>query len=87
MKTEKPPEHVKLGKAKATEVVILQDGTRLAKKSMVRYWLQRQGARLTYFLFYNDHIYRLTGVEFTRRFKIIIKGGEIKLPPPTEDQG
>jgi hypothetical protein len=72
------PPNVKLGKAKAMEVVILPDGARLLKKAKVRYWLERQGAHEDFLLLYNDKIHRLSTLEFKRKFKIIIKSGEVK---------
>lgn len=83
---ERPPENVKLGKAKAMENAVLGDGVRLPQKAKVRYWVQRQGARLDYFLFYKDKIYKMSNLEFVRRFKVIIKGGEVSLKPPPGNQ-
>ena len=77
-----PPEHLKLGKAKALEPVVLNDGTRLFKKTKVRFWIERAGAREYFYIVYNHRIYDLTPHEFKRRFKIIIKSGEVKLPSP-----
>ena len=76
----KTPEHVKLGKAKALEVVVLPDGSRMLKKSKVRYWVETQGAREDYFIVFREKIHRLTALEFKRRFKIIIKSGIIQHP-------
>ncbi len=81
---QNPPANVKLGKAKALEVVVLQDGIRLPQKSKVRYWVERQGARETFRIIHNDKVYRLTSLEFKRRFKEIIKSGVVKLDPPPE---
>ena len=77
---KKPPLDIKLGKAKALEVVVLSDGTRLQKKTKVRYWLERTGAREDFFLKMNEKVYQLTTLEFKRRFKILIKAGVVRHP-------
>jgi hypothetical protein len=77
--THRPPEGTKLGKAKAVEAVVLNDGTRLPKKFKVRYWVERTGAREDFIILYHDRAYQLTYLEFKRRFKILIKGGGVQL--------
>ena len=79
-KDMKTPLNIKLGKAKATEAVVLQDGSRMVKKSTVRYWCERQGAREDFWIIFRERHYKLSSLEFKRRFKVIIKGGEIRLP-------
>lgn len=81
-KNYRPPYGTKIGKAKALEVIILFDGTRMPKKSKVKYWVERQGAREEYFIIYLEKAYKLTHLEFKRHFKMIIRGGEVrhKLP-------
>jgi len=74
------PPGTPLGKAKALEVVILQDGTRMPKKSKVRYWCEKKGAKEDFFIIHQNKIYHLTSLEFKRRFKVIIKGGVVQLP-------
>ena len=80
-KLEQVPLNIKLGKAKALEVVVLSDGTRLLRKSKVRYWLERRGAREDFVLIHNEKIYRLSTLEFKRKFKILIRGGELIITP------
>lgn len=77
--THRPPEGTKLGKAKAVEAVVLGDGSRMAKKSKVRYWVERTGAREDYMIIFHDRAYQLTTLEFKRRFKILIKSGGVQL--------
>ena len=73
------PEHIKLGKAKVMDSTVLADGTRLYKKSRVRYWIERQGALENYYILYKEKVYHLTHLEFKRRLKVIIKSGELKV--------
>ncbi|MFH1138114.1 MAG: hypothetical protein V1816_18745 [Pseudomonadota bacterium] len=70
-----------MGKAKATESVVLHDGSRLVKKSTVKYWCERQGAREDFWILFRERFYKLSSLEFKRRFKIIIKSGEVRLQP------
>ena len=74
-----PPLNVKLGKAKAVEAVVLQDGSRMVKKSTVRYWCERQGAREDFWIIFRERPYKLSSLEFKRRFKVIIKSGEVRI--------
>ena len=84
---KQPPEGVKLGRAKALEVVMLGGGVRLPKKFRVRVWVERRGAREDYFLFYSEKTYHLTYLEFKRRFKILDKSTVVKIPvEPSESE-
>jgi hypothetical protein len=82
---QKPPEKVKLGKAKAVEAMVLMGGVRLVKNCKVRYWVQRRGAREDILIRYNDRTYPLTSLEFKRRFKVLIKGGEVRIKPAEDE--
>ena len=73
------PPNIKLGKAKAMEVVILPDGVRLFRKAKVRYWVERRGAREDFMLVHDNKIHHLNTLEFKRKFKVIIKGGEVNI--------
>ncbi|MEW6262863.1 MAG: hypothetical protein AB1641_07275 [Thermodesulfobacteriota bacterium] len=79
------PKGLKLGKAKTLEVVVLSDGTRLPGKAKVRYWIERRGAREDMWIIHNEKTYRLSFLEFKRRFKVLIKGGLIRQNPLPED--
>ncbi|MEW5723818.1 MAG: hypothetical protein AB1896_11970 [Thermodesulfobacteriota bacterium] len=73
------PENIKLGRAKALEVVILGGAVRVPKKFKVRFWIERRGARIDYYIVYNEKVYHMTYIEFRRRFKILDKAEEIKI--------
>ena len=81
----KPPENLKLGKAKAVEAMVLLGGVRVIKNTKVRYWVERRGAREDVLIRFNDRTYPLTSLEFKRRFKILIKGGELQLKPAVDE--
>lgn len=74
----RPPEGTKLGKAKALEVVVLPDGSRLLKKTKVRYWIERRGAKEDFFIIHQERAYHLNILEFKRHFKDIIRAGEVR---------
>jgi hypothetical protein len=74
----RPPEGTKLGKAKTTETMVMDDGTRMFKKLKVRYWVERHGAREDYYILYNDKAYQMPTLAFIRKFKIIIKSGVVQ---------
>lgn len=85
IKKKELPQHIQLGKAKALDSVVLAGGTRLYKKSRVKFWIERQGALENYYIVHSEKVYHLTSYEFKNRFKVIIKSGAIKLPLPDED--
>jgi hypothetical protein len=78
------PEHVKLGKAKALETMVL-GSTRVFKKAKVRYWVERQGAREDFCVVHHDRVHRLTSYEFKRKFKVIIIAGAVKKAAPAAE--